>query len=60
MGWKNSSVSDVLNCNIGLDYSFKFEYIVWLDVVVKVYYVDIDDEINIFCFDVIYCKKFWM
>ncbi|AJJ25606.1 TonB-dependent hemoglobin/transferrin/lactoferrin family receptor [Yersinia enterocolitica] len=59
MGWKNSSVSDVLNRNIGLDYSLKPEHIAWLDVAVKVYYVDTDDETNTLCSDAIYCKKFW-
>ncbi|EPZ8124919.1 TonB-dependent hemoglobin/transferrin/lactoferrin family receptor [Yersinia enterocolitica] len=59
VGWKNSSVSDVLNRNIGLDYSFRPEHIAWLDVAAKIYYVDTDDETNTLCSDAIYCKKFW-
>ncbi|EOU3149087.1 TonB-dependent hemoglobin/transferrin/lactoferrin family receptor [Yersinia enterocolitica] len=59
VGWKNSSVSDVLNRNIGLDYSLKPEHIAWLDVAAKIYYVDTDDETNTLCSDAIYCNKFW-
>lgn len=59
MGWKNSSISDVLNRNIGLDYSLKPEHIAWLDLTAKIYYVDTDDETDTFCSDAVFCKKFW-
>ena len=59
MGWKKSSVSDVLNRNIGLDYSLKPEHIAWLDVAAKIYYVDTNDETDTLCSDAVFCKKFW-
>ncbi|WP_145589037.1 TonB-dependent hemoglobin/transferrin/lactoferrin family receptor [Yersinia rochesterensis] len=59
MGWKNSSVSDVLNRNLGLDYSLKPEHIGWLDITAKIYYVDTNDETDTLCSEAVYCKKFW-
>ncbi|CNH87823.1 putative TonB dependent receptor protein [Yersinia thracica] len=59
MGWKNSSISDVLNRNIGLDYSLKPEHIAWLDMTAKIYYVDTDDETDTYCSDAVFCTKFW-
>ncbi|PHZ34930.1 TonB-dependent receptor [Yersinia kristensenii] len=58
-GWVSSSVSNVANRNIGLDYSLKPEHIAWLDLTAKIYYVDTDDKTNTHNADVVFRDKFW-
>jgi heme acquisition protein HasR len=58
-GWVSSSVSDVTNRNIGLDYSFKPEHIPWLDLVAKIYYVDTDDQTDTRNANAVFRDKFW-
>ncbi|QHB30857.1 TonB-dependent hemoglobin/transferrin/lactoferrin family receptor [Yersinia canariae] len=58
-GWLSSSVSNVLNRNIGLDYSLKPEHIAWLDMTAKIYYVDTDDKTDTHNANVIFRDKFW-
>lgn len=58
-GWVSSSVSNVANRNIGLDYSLKPEHIAWLDLTAKIYYVDTDDKTNTHNANVVFRDKFW-
>ncbi|CNL51762.1 putative TonB dependent receptor protein [Yersinia aldovae] len=58
-GWVSSSVSDVMNRNIGLDYSLKPEHITWLDATAKIYYVDTDDKTDTHNASVVFRRKFW-
>lgn len=58
-GWISSSVSDVLNRNIGLDYSLNPQHIAWLDMTAKIYYVDTDDKTDTHNANVVYRDKFW-
>ncbi|CNE45564.1 putative TonB dependent receptor protein [Yersinia bercovieri] len=58
-GWLSGSVSDVMNKNIGLDYSLKPEHIGWLDATAKVYYVDTDDKTDTHNADAIFRKVYW-
>lgn len=58
-GWVSSSVSDVKNRNIGLDYSLKPEHIPWLNLAAKIYYVDTDDQTDTHNSDSVNRRKFW-
>ncbi|CQR14247.1 putative TonB dependent receptor protein [Yersinia mollaretii] len=58
-GWVSRSVSDVINSNIGLDYSLKPEHIAWLDLAAKIYYVDTEDITDTHNADSIFRKPFW-
>ncbi|WP_145483956.1 TonB-dependent hemoglobin/transferrin/lactoferrin family receptor [Yersinia rohdei] len=58
-GWLSSSVSDVMNRNIGLDYSLKPEHISWLDLTAKIYYVDTQDETDVHNANTVFRKKYW-
>lgn len=58
-GWLSSSVSDVKNSNVGLDYSLKPEHIAWLDMTAKIYYVDTDDKTDTHNANPVFRKKFW-
>lgn len=58
-GWLSSSVSDVMNSNIGLDYSLKPEHIAWLDMTAKIYYVDTDDKTDTHNASAVFRDPFW-
>ncbi|HEN3568642.1 TPA: TonB-dependent receptor, partial [Yersinia enterocolitica] len=58
-GWVSSSVSTVMNRNIGLDYSLKPEHIAWLNMTAKIYYVDTDDKTDTHNANVVFRDKFW-
>ena len=58
-GWLSSSVSDVKNSNVGLDYSLKPEHIAWLDMTAKIYYVDTDDKTDTHNANPVFRDKFW-
>ncbi|MCB5310196.1 TonB-dependent hemoglobin/transferrin/lactoferrin family receptor [Yersinia massiliensis] len=58
-GWLSSSVSDVKNSNVGLDYSLKPEHIAWLDMTAKIYYVDTDDKTDTHNASPVFRDKFW-
>ncbi|WP_145540635.1 TonB-dependent hemoglobin/transferrin/lactoferrin family receptor [Yersinia alsatica] len=58
-GWLSNSTSDVMNRNIGLDYSLKPEHISWLDASAKVYYVDTDDYTDTHNANAVYRKQYW-
>ncbi|CNL33473.1 putative TonB dependent receptor protein [Yersinia frederiksenii] len=58
-GWVSTSTSDVINRNIGLDYSLKPEHIAWLDATAKIYYVDTNDHTDTHNANAVFRKKFW-
>ncbi|CNJ01125.1 TonB-dependent hemoglobin/transferrin/lactoferrin family receptor [Yersinia bercovieri] len=58
-GWLSGSITDVMNTNIGLDYSLKPEHIGWLDVMAKIYYVDTDDKTDTHNSDAVFRKAYW-
>ncbi|CNF14800.1 TonB-dependent hemoglobin/transferrin/lactoferrin family receptor [Yersinia nurmii] len=58
IGWKTSSISDVITQNFGLDYRLQPEHLPWLDAKAKAYYVDTDDKTNTLCSDPIFCRKY--
>ncbi|CNL85069.1 TonB-dependent hemoglobin/transferrin/lactoferrin family receptor [Yersinia aleksiciae] len=58
-GWISSSVSDVMNSNIGLDYNLKPEHIAWLDMTAKIYYVDTDDKTDTHNASAVFRDPFW-
>ncbi len=58
-GWLSSSVSDVTNRNIGLNYSLNPEHVAWLNATAKIYYVDTDDKTDTHNANVIFRDKFW-
>lgn len=58
-GWLSSSITEVNNRNIGLDYSLKPEHIAWLDLTAKIYYVDTDDITDTHNANTIFRKPFW-
>lgn len=58
-GWLSNSTSDVINRNIGLDYSLKPEHIAWLDATAKIYYVDTNDHTDTHNANAVYRKQYW-
>ncbi|HEN3656122.1 TPA: TonB-dependent hemoglobin/transferrin/lactoferrin family receptor, partial [Yersinia enterocolitica] len=58
-GWLSSSFSDVVNRNIGLDYSLKPGHIAWLNMTAKIYYVDTDDKTDTHNDNAMWKNKFW-
>ncbi|AHM76382.2 TonB-dependent hemoglobin/transferrin/lactoferrin family receptor [Yersinia hibernica] len=58
-GWLSKGVSNVMNRNIGLDYSLKPEHIAWIDATAKAYYVDTDDYTDTHNANAVFRKQYW-
>ncbi|CNH96025.1 TonB-dependent hemoglobin/transferrin/lactoferrin family receptor [Yersinia ruckeri] len=59
VGWRTSSISDVMTRNIALDYQLQPGHLSWLDIMAKAYYVDTDDRTNTLCSDWVRCDKYF-